>query len=694
MRWPTVARAVAALAAVGAVALIALNIGSRPARVVQPAPTRIDPEARVETTGAITTDIRGVKEDYQVKAEHQFVYADGTSVSRAVEITVKDRGGRDFQMSGLEARAGKNNSSLDLTGKVHLKASDGFEIDTEEAHYTESDGLVRAPGAFSFRRGHMEGSGVGMIYDKAADLLTMTAEAHVVFHDDAGAVTTDVAGGNAALDRVVHTLIIDGRAHALRGEQTIDADRLLARLTDDNDRITFMELRGDARVAGGSAAFDSMSAASMDLAYADDGSALERVVLDGKAAVALAGVEKGAPGRQFFGDHLAFTLADGTSVTGLSGQGAVRLDLPGAPGAPRRSVTARQVAATGKPGAGLNAAAFSGGVTFQEALAGAGAGTRTARSASLRLALEQDAISRAAFGGGVTFEEQGLKAAAATADYDPRGGTLALDGRDGQGLPRVEDAKVQVSSDHIALTLDSHQMTAKGHVQTVLREGQGATGGALPGLLDRGQAARVNGDNFTYAGDDGGQAVYVGGVQLWQGETTVRASRLVLDRDSGDLDATGAARATLTLDNGALIGRADRIHYTDTGRTLEYAGPKGTAGAQLSGPQGDLRAERIVLVLAKDSQSLERMEATGRVGLKVDARTIVGTHLRYTVRDERYDVEGTPASPVSVTQGCDLTTGRALTWFRGTDRMLIDGRADARTQTKSRSGPCPDPSKP
>lgn len=703
MRWHTLARVAAALAGAAVVAVIVTNVRSRPARVAQPAPPRLDPKASVETTGSTTTEIRGVKEDYQVRAAHQFLYPDGTSLSRDVTITVKNRSGRDFVMSGREARAGEKNSSLDLTGDVHLKASDGFEIDTAEAHYTEADGLVRAPGAFTFRRGRMEGSGVGMDYDKAADILTIASQAHVIFRDESGAVTTDVSGGSATLDRVVHTLAIDGQAHAIRGEQNLDADRLLARLTESNEQVTALELRGTARVAGGSTAFDSMSADSIDLAYNEDGSVMERVALAGKAAVALTGATKGSPGRQFFGDRLGFTLADGTSVTGLSGQGSVRLELPATAETPRRAVTARQVAASGPPGQGLRAAAFSGGVTFSETPAGKDAAgksgaVRTARSASLALELKEEAVERARFAGGVTFDEQDLTAAAGSADYDPVAGTLLLDGRGPQGLPRVEDPRVRVASDRIALTLSTHEMTATGHVETELRAEKG---GDTAGVLDRSQAARVNADRFSYGGDAGGQASYAGGVQLWQGETTIRCQQLVLDRDSGDLDATGATRATLALETGALISRAERIHYTDAGRTLEYSDPasgvpvaRGAAApavrapAQLSGPQGDLRADRIVITLAGESRAMERMDATGRVTMTVDARTIAGARLRYAVKDERYDVEGTPAAPVTVTQACDSTTGRTLTWFRATDRMLIDGRDDARTQTKSRGGPC------
>lgn len=694
MRWQRPARLAAAAIGLAAVGLVATRIGTRPARVTQPAPVRLDPRATVESKGSTTAEIRGVKEDYQVKAAHQLMYEDGTSRSIDVEITVKNRGGRDFVMSGREARAGARNASLDLTGRVHLRASDGFEIETETAHYGEEDGRVRAPGAFTFHRGLMRGAGVGMVYDKAEDVLSITSEAHVTFLDEAGAVTTDVAGGAATLERAAHVLTIERGAHVVRSEQALDAARLVAALSESNEQVTSMALSGEARVAGGSKAFDSMSAAGIDLTYNEDGSVLERVSLDGQAAVALAGAREGG-GRQVFGDRLAITLTGGDTVTGLSGLGNVRLELPATSSAPHRSITARELAATGEAPSGLTAAAFSGGVVFRETPPGTGPRTRTARSATLELALEEEAVGRAAFNGAVTFEEQGLKAGGGAAVYDPEAGTLAIAGRDGAGTPRVEDQRVSVSADQIAVTLDSHQMTALGRVQTVLREGGDEGGGQLPGLLDRSQAARVTADRFAYAGGDGGQAVYTGSVQLWQGETTIRADRLVLDRASGDLDATGSARATLRLESGAMVGRAHRIHYADSARSVEYVGQAGpSGGAELSGPQGDIRADRLVLALAAGAQTLERMEAAGRVTLTVDKRTVKGGRLRYGVADERYDIDGTAAAPVTIAQGCDSTSGRTLTWFRATDRMLVDGREATRTSTRSRSGPCPEPRSP
>ncbi len=55
-----------------------------------------------------------------------------------------------------------------------------------------------------------------------------------------------------------------------------------ARLSADEEAITFIELRGNSRVTGGSGTLDAMSARDIDLDYTDDGETLERVLLNGR----------------------------------------------------------------------------------------------------------------------------------------------------------------------------------------------------------------------------------------------------------------------------------------------------------------------------------------------------------------------------------------------------------------------------
>jgi lipopolysaccharide export system protein LptA len=260
--------------------------------------------------------------------------------------------------------------------------------------------------------------------------------------------------------------------------------------------------------------------------------------------------------------------------------------------------------------------------------------------------------------------------------------------------------------------------------RTAPSQGEAPGGGvALPGLLRQNEAANINSDALEYKGKSG-QAIYTGNAALLQGDTSIRGDVISLDQEKGNLTATGSARSTLELDTGRSTGRAHEIRYDDTARTVTYSAPAlaptsdrgsvpagaraGTPGggrgampardAQLNGPQGDLRAERIAIVLAKQGNEVERVEAYGNVTLKLDARTGVGARLTHKSADGSYVMSGTGAAPVTITEptttatgvtSCRETTGRALTFFKSTDRIIVDGNAEKRTETQIK--PCPAP---
>jgi hypothetical protein len=126
--------------------------------------------------------------------------------------------------------------------------------------------------------------------------------------------------------------------------------------------------------------------------------------------------------------------------------------------------------------------------------------------------------------------------------------------------------------------------------------------------------------------------------------------------------ATGSAKSTLELDTGLSSGSGNEIRYDDQKRlgdlqrrtastdNREGAGSAGARSgapsdarravpvrdAQLSGPQGDLRGERIEIALAKEGNKVERLEGYTGVTLKLDKRTAVGSRLTYYASEERY----------------------------------------------------------
>jgi lipopolysaccharide export system protein LptA len=201
----------------------------------------------------------------------------------------------------------------------------------------------------------------------------------------------------------------------------------------------------------------------------------------------------------------------------------------------------------------------------------------------------------------------------------------------------------------------------------------------------------VNADALDYQGA-AGQAIYTGNATMWQGETAVRADTVAIDQSKGDFSGSGNARSTIVLDTGVSIAHASEIKYDDAAHTIKYSSmpnPAGvvTAPAQLSGAQGDLRADRIEVILAGAGGHISRLEAYTNVSLKLDTRTAVGERLTYFADEERYLMSGAGTKSVKVVESCQETTGRTLTFFKSTDRIIVDGNEEIRTQTKNGVSP-------
>jgi lipopolysaccharide export system protein LptA len=586
---------------------------------------------------------------------------------------------------------------------------------------------VRAPGTVVFSKGRMSGSGANATFDQTRDILTLTEQAKVTMSDEAGRTTTDFTSGAAVLDRLQNVLTLDGKAHVLRNQQVIDADHVVARMSDDEQIVQYIELRNNARVSGGGS-IDSMSARDIDMDYTDDGSALERVALNGGAGVVMKAAS--GSGRQILGEALDVRLAPDGSVVGLIGRQKVRLDLPASGDSPAGSISADALDGTGEAPRGLTTAEFRDSVEYREA-GKKGAADRVVRSQSLTATLADDAVTDAAFKGRVTFEDEGLNARAAEISYQPRHNTIRLSGVDAGGAPHVSVDQIAIDARTMDVGLQERQIAAT-EVRTRLTpqtrtspaRGGAARGIAIPGLLKQDEVANINANTLDYRGQ-AGQAVYRGGATLWQGNTTIRADTIGLNQEEGSLVATGSATSTLELDTGVSTGSGYEIRYDDLKRVVTYSGarlpptsekgfspagarmaaPGGARGAvpardaQLRGPQGDLRADRIEIVLAKDGNTVERLEGYTGVTLKLNMRTAVGARLTHYAAEEKYVLSATGTIPVTVTDqrtapsgavSCQKTTGRTLTFYKSIDTIAVDGNEQKRTETQIE--PCAPPS--
>jgi lipopolysaccharide transport protein LptA len=704
MTWQKRARFGVAVFGIVCAGVVYSALGERQAPSAPRPIQRQDPKAIYESAAGRFTQARDASEDFTVTFERQLAYENGRSKWFGVHIKAKERGGaRDFDVMADEAEAGENERILQLSGHIKLSASDGFTLATEHATFNRDQSVVHTDDRVTFGKARMSGSGTVATYNQISDVLTIGMGAHVEMRDEHDAVTLDFNAGAATLDRMQDLLTLDGTVHVVRGNQIIDADHAVAHMDSEDQFITLLELRGNSRVEGSGGSLDAMSARDIDLHYSPDGKLLEQVVLNGGSGIALTG-DHGAPGRTISGDAVTLQLASDGSLMHVTASDpmTVQLVLPASEGAPSRRIQAHTFDANGAPGKGLTDARFTDAVEFHEEPAAKGSSPRTVRARALTAALTEASVSDAVFTGAVHFEEQALTADAAELHYLPDNGVLELKGIESGHVPHVADEQIAIDAQTITVTLQGRHMVATNAVKTVLRphdqskQASGAASsetGRMPGLLKQDQQANVNATALDYDGDRG-LAKYTGTATLWQGDTSVRGDTVVIDQQKGDLVAIGSAVLRMALDTGDSIGQAHEIRYEDARREITYtpiAGPR-SQQPHLSGPQGDLRADRIELYLERDDAKLDRLEAYSNVTMTVDAgtpsrRTATGGRLTYRAATEQYDMVGSAVDPVKVTESCREIRGKTLTFYKSADRITVDGNDEIRTETKS-SGPC------
>jgi lipopolysaccharide assembly outer membrane protein LptD (OstA) len=114
--------------------------------------------------------------------------------------------------------------------------------------------------------------------------------------------------------------------------------------------------------------------------------------------------------------------------------------------------------------------------------------------------------------------------------------------------------------------------------------------------------------------------------------------------------------------HAAAAARADEHHreelvYEDGKHRATYTG-----SVHMSGPDGDVTAERLELYLAEQGGELERAEADGNVVSRQEQRRAYGTHLTYTAKTEEYRMVGAPVKVYKDTApDCSVTEGAVAT---------------------------------
>ena len=692
--WQKRTRLVLLVAAVALAVVVAAAFKRRPAPSAAPAVAPADPKAVVESARGYKNRVNREQEEVRTEYGILTTYPDGSTKLQGVKVTTVRDGGRTFVITGEQAELTQNETNISIAGDVRVTASDGMEIRTERASYAEADALIRAPGPVEFTRGRLSGSGLGATYAKNLDVLTIGERAVVhLAADQAGAGAAEIAAGSVSFSRKDHIIQLTGGTTVSRGGQTLTAESGTAHLTADEQQLQGLDLHGKGRITVEESAvggLKDMRAQEIGLTYGPDGQTLDHAVLDGDAAVHVRG-ERGQGDREITARTLDIRLAaDGSTPTSLTGRESVQLTLPAERGTPSRTIQARALDGSGEAGRGLTRARFTGAVQFRER---GPTLNRSARSNVLNVTLKPglSEIEDARFEQSVRFEEGGLIATAALARYVLGQGTLELTGSEpAMASPHVENDRISVGATRIDVTLAGPVVAASGAVKSELKPPEKDRAQArMPSMFKQDQLVAAAAGSLLYDGA-ASTATYSNNAQLWQGDTSIKAPRIVLSEESGDLAADGPVVTAITLEQQGKDKKRERVRSTGTSKTFAYEEASKrvtyTGDAHMNGPQGDMAADKIELYLTSSGDELDRAEAFDAVTLRDQNRETKGARMTYFNADERYVVTGAPAT---ITDECArVTTGRTVTFSKTTDIIIVDGNEQTRTQSRG-SANCP-----
>jgi LPS export ABC transporter protein LptC len=711
--WQKRARLVVMAVAVAVVAVVFLTTRRRE-EPPPPAPIeRGDPAATIESSGAFIKQVKGEHETVRVEAEKQYSYPDGSTRLIKAKVT-SVRQGKTFIANADEARVGENQTNLDMKGNVVMTSSDGLEAKGSSAAYNQGEGIVRAPGPVTFKRGRMSGSGVDFSYDEARDLMGLSDQSKVkIAPDKKGSEAIDITAGAAVLARADKFVSFERSVHIVRGSQVIDADSALGDLTEDEEHLTGLELQGNARIETPNAQpgdLQLMTGEVIHLTYYENTDFLQSAIVTGSASLTIA-AEKGSAESVLHADNIEIGLApDGTTLTSLNARDHVVFDLSAAKGQPAKKVMSTSLVASGVADKGLTAASFTEGVEYQET-GGTPPVKRTVTSRTLDTSLKGGLgqIHEATFIGSARFRDTESQAAGSTMRYNMETGQVALTGAPGEPVPRAVNEQIQIDATNIDMNIEGSKMRAYGEsrrVQSIMfpaKPGSKRTA-RTPGLMKQDQPVNGVSRELVYTGGENSSIELTGTVMLVQGEkseTQIKGDKISIDGKTGNLLAQGSVISQMLVqdvnpttkvrETTRSTGYGQQMQYEDAVRKVTY-----TTKAHLVGPQGDLTGETIVLTFGENGQDIEQLDASGNVRMAEVDRITIGDELKYVAAKEEYHVvgKGRLVRMFKRTEEgvCQQSNGSFLTFSRGADTLKLSGRDDSRSQTaedKAADTSCP-----
>jgi lipopolysaccharide export system protein LptA len=721
MRWQRVARIVVAAVGISTAAAVYFLTRERTPQEPPALVSEADPAAKMqsgagkdlrykgdELLGTVTyTSVRSYENNRVVWEKFQYRLPDGTRLSAD---RVETRG---------NSLGGGKPDEMSLKGRVRLETKDGTELRAESGTYSEVTGIAKVPGKAAFTRGRLSGTGDGGTWERQTGIIKLLAHARVnIAPETDGEDPVRASASTMTYTADAKSMLFEEDARLERSKDTLRGDRATLHLSDDEERIRLIELRGHARVEplkGQTSDLPEMRADDIDLGFYDGSQALQQSRLQGSAVMHQ---PSGEGRRSIEADRIDFTTApDGTTLTRLDAapsesKGRVTVRLPAAKDAPARRITGGTLASKGDDKHGLTSAVFEGGAEFEETANGRGASAskRVAKSRTLRLVIkgQLDAIEEARFDQAVEITDGDLRGWGDIGVYRASSGEMDL--QPNKQTPgrkaRVADNEAGITVEAVDLItayLDSGSLYARGDVTTASTGSKAGRSSNTTSIFnDRDPIYGTLAAEFRYD-DAAAKATYVGKgasrPRLQQGNNVVHGDYIEYFSERQDLTAKGHVDSQFDIAPSAADGKnpktatgsyhatAETLVYTEKTRTAKYAG-----AVSLVSTDGTTTADAMDLLLAKDARTLDRLEAIGRVHAVLQKeREARGDRLVYEAREDLYHLWGKPLTLTNKeNDGTCYAQDGSMVRFRG-ELGAPDFPADqnAAGGAPRRSIPCP-----
>jgi lipopolysaccharide export system protein LptA len=297
------------------------------------------------------------------------------------------------------------------------------------------------------------------------------------------------------------------------------------------------------------------------------------------------------------------------------------------------------------------------------------------------------------------------------------------------GSPRVSEGSMVTTAKTIRINRDNDDAFANGDVKSTYSELTEQPNGAL---LASASPIHVTAATMT-AHNSPAVALYQGKARLWQDANIVEAPSIQFDRDRRFLIAQGTpaqpVSTVLVQTKLALPGTAQpdkaqpdtarpvapsaggehkakiksqekpgdtspvaitsaRLTYADADRHAHYDGGVVAQGTNFTVSASTMDAYLLPRSQTSGNQSLagpgqlDHMVAEGNVVVVQPGRRAEGKMLVYTAAADKFVLTGGPPSIFDAERG--KITGVSLTFFRGDDRVLVEGKASSPVVTQTR----------